>query len=140
MTRLQFQEEHYQTMLAHISRCLPEEACGLLVGEHEIVKEVYPITNRLHSATRFEMEPKEQLEAFKHIDNSHLELVGIFHSHPDGPVHPSETDIRSYAYPDVAYLIWSKLGGIWRVSGFTINADSYIGIDLFFPGFSNPNI
>lgn len=136
--RLEFQAGHWDAMLAHVARCSPEEACGLLAGTGETVKAIFRVTNRVHSLTRFEMDPKEQLKIFNLLEESHQELLGIYHSHPAGPPYPSETDISSFFYPGVAYIIWSCMGETWKVNGFAIEAGSYFQTLLDFPDMSNP--
>jgi proteasome lid subunit RPN8/RPN11 len=125
-------------MLAHVVYCSPEEACGLLAGAGETVRAIFPVTNRAHSPSRFEMDPKEQLKVFNLIEESQLTLLGIYHSHPTGPAYPSETDITSFLYPGVAYIIWSYIGETWNVQGFAIEAGSYIQILLDFYSSRNP--
>jgi proteasome lid subunit RPN8/RPN11 len=139
MKRLEFQTGQWDAMCAHVARSSPEEACGLLAGTGEIVKGIFPVTNRLHSLSRFEMDPKEQLAIFNLIEGSQLELAGIYHSHPRGPALPSNIDIGSFSYPGVAYLIWSYAEDIWTVQGFNIIEGSYSPILLDFPNKSNPN-
>jgi len=36
-----------------------------------------------------------------------LELIAIYHSHPDGPARPSATDVANAYYPDTVQLIIS---------------------------------
>jgi len=134
MLRLEFKTGQWDAMRAHVVRCFPEEACGLLAGNGEIIKVIFPVTNRLHSRSRFEMDPKVQLDIFNMIERSHLELLGIYHSHPMGPDYPSVTDIDSFLYPGVAYLIWSYQAETWKVQGFTIETGSYSQILLEFLG------
>jgi proteasome lid subunit RPN8/RPN11 len=113
-------------MLSHVIRCFPEEACGLLAGIQGLGKAVVPIVNTLHSPVGFQMDPLEQLNAFNWMEQAGLELLAIFHSHPAGPMVPSETDIIQFAYPGVIYLIWSpedvlKSGMIdWQIRAFDI--------------------
>lgn len=111
-------------MRAEVARCAPEEACGLLAGrwagETCQVAVVFPVTNLLHSATRYRLDPAEQLAVFDQIDSLGLELVGIYHSHPTGPDHPSPIDIAEAYYPEAVYLIWFVRGGEWTCSAFTI--------------------
>ena len=40
-----------------------------------------------------------------------LELLGIYHSHPNGKNEPSPRDIAWAYYPDAAYFIISPLAG-----------------------------
>jgi [CysO sulfur-carrier protein]-S-L-cysteine hydrolase len=92
-------------VIEHVLRQLPEEACGLLAGKKGLISKVIPIENQLHSKVRFQMEAKAQLEAFAYMDQLELDLIAIFHSHPDGPMRPSEIDIREHAYPDALCII-----------------------------------
>jgi proteasome lid subunit RPN8/RPN11 len=98
----------WQAVREEAVRWTPEEACGLLAGQPSgLVERAIPVTNRLHSPSRFEMEPQEQLRAFLEIEAAGLVLLAIYHSHPLGPSHPSPTDQAEFAYPGVAYLIWT---------------------------------
>jgi proteasome lid subunit RPN8/RPN11 len=104
-------------MLADARACDPFEACGLIAGRasglprggSEAVQ-VISVTNVLHSRVRFRMDPVQQLKAFNQIEEQGLELLAIYHSHPDGPATPSATDVSEAAYPGVVHLIWSKSG------------------------------
>jgi proteasome lid subunit RPN8/RPN11 len=55
------------------------------------------------------------------MENEDLELVGIYHSHPQGPPGPSEIDVREAYYPNVVHLIWSNTEGTWSCAGYSIN-------------------
>lgn len=92
-------------ILSDIFRHPDEEVCGLIGGCEGVAKEIFPVTNSLHSATHFRMEPKEQVNALLDIEQNEWELIAIYHSHPHGPNDPSETDKAQYAYPGVYYLI-----------------------------------
>jgi proteasome lid subunit RPN8/RPN11 len=107
-------------MRLDIEQHAPEEACGLLAGLENQVKMVLPITNELHSPVRYRMAAREQLEAFEKFDLAGLELIGIYHSHPNGPNRPSATDIAEAFYPEAFYLIWSAHYGVWKCRAFRI--------------------
>jgi len=111
-------------MLEHVARMNPEEACGLLAGTMSAnfyqVEQVIPTTNILRSPERYRIDPVEQLRAFERIEAAGLELVGIYHSHPQGPRHPSETDLAEAYYPEAVYLIWAGPCGAWECAGFCI--------------------
>lgn len=113
-------------MRADVSQRSAEEACGLLGGRIEgsayKTRLVIPATNILHSPTRYRIEPQEQLAAFLTFEAQGLELVGIYHSHPQGLAYPSPTDIAEAYYPEAIYLIWVRQGDDWSCSGFTIRA------------------
>ena len=54
-----------------------------------------------------------------------FELLAIYHSHPNGPDHPSPTDLAEHAYPETAALIWYPQAGVWRCRAFWINEAVY---------------
>lgn len=102
----------------------PEEACGLLIGRvngsHAFTVRTIPVTNSLHSSTRFRMDGREQVDAFNRMDEESLELVGIYHSHPQGPPGLSEIDVKEAYYPEVVHLIWSRKDGAWSCAAYSI--------------------
>jgi proteasome lid subunit RPN8/RPN11 len=61
----------------------------------------------LKSPVAFEMEPRQQLEAMLNVENSGLDLMAAFHSHPQGPSQPSTTDLVQAYYPDLPQIIVS---------------------------------
>jgi proteasome lid subunit RPN8/RPN11 len=95
-------------MLDHLQAEYPLEGCGLLAGREDgWVTAVYPIHNILQSPTNYEMDPRQQIQAILDIEANGWQMVAIFHSHPQGPEHPSPTDIALAFYPDAAHIIVS---------------------------------
>lgn len=134
--QLQLRRVHLEEMRVHIESSLPNEACGLLAGARHTVQMVLPIANEALSPTRFRMGAKDQLRAFRSIEEAGLELVGIFHSHPaevgdraDMVPGPSATDIREAAYP-VVQVIWFKEQGLWSTKGFWIEGGHVSAVPL----------
>jgi [CysO sulfur-carrier protein]-S-L-cysteine hydrolase len=85
---------------------LPNECVGFLAGISSWqVSAVFPLVNVAGDATSFyAAEPSGVIRALKAIKNQHLELVGIYHSHPHHEAVPSRTDLEKAAW-DVPYLI-----------------------------------
>jgi proteasome lid subunit RPN8/RPN11 len=108
-------------MQRHVTRRAPLEACGLLAGKDGRVELVIGVHNAARSPTRYLMSPTGQYRAFLKIEGLGLELLGIYHSHPKGPDHPSPTDIQEAMYP-VVQVIWSAVDGKWQAAGFWIEA------------------
>ena len=65
------------------------------------------IENTDHSSTTYNMDPKEQMRAFKRLAQDKLDLLGIYHSHVASQASPSQTDRAQAFYPEVSYLIVS---------------------------------
>jgi [CysO sulfur-carrier protein]-S-L-cysteine hydrolase len=121
---------HHRQIVQHLEACLPEEGCGMVGGRMNTSEVILPVRNELHSPVRFRMDAIEQLEKMILIEDSNLELLAIFHSHPAGPEFPSETDIAEFAYPGTITLIYSKESGRWKARGFQIEDQSYREIKL----------
>jgi len=123
-TAIEIPQTGYCAMQDAVQSAAPEEACGLLAGGFGAstyrVRLVIPTTNILHSAVRYRIAPQEQLNAFERIEAAGLELVGIYHSHPNGPAHPSATDLAEAYYPDAVYLIWSAENESWECAAFLL--------------------
>jgi [CysO sulfur-carrier protein]-S-L-cysteine hydrolase len=96
-----------QEILQHCLAERPNEACGLLGGRGDRVEKVYPARNKEQSPVRYEVDPADLIRIFRELDDSDLELVGIFHSHVFTEAYPSQTDIRLAYYPDAIYLLVS---------------------------------
>jgi len=133
---LELSQQHWQTMLEHILRNLPEEACGFVAGSQlpdELgwaSQAVLPVTNILHSPFRYRLEPHEHLAAFERMESEGWEMAAIFHSHPTGPDHPSLTDILESYYPETIYLIWSRSSDEWTCRAFMIQEKAYHETEL----------
>ncbi len=90
----------------------PLETCGLLLGvqtAHRVI--VHKVrqarnlnTERAHD--RFELDPRDMLAAEMDARKTGTEIIGIWHSHPDHPAEPSETD-RQAAWEGWSYIILS---------------------------------
>ena len=95
-------------ILTHLQNCYPQEGCGLVAGDEAGgVTAVYPINNALQSATAYKMVPQQQLRAMLDLEANGWQLLAIYHSHPQGPEHPSVTDIKQATYPEALTLIVS---------------------------------
>jgi proteasome lid subunit RPN8/RPN11 len=121
----------WQAMRRHVSRCAPLEACGLLCGNKERVERSQGIPNAEKSPVRYRMEARAQWHAFQRIEADRLELIGIYHSHPNGPDQLSPTDVAEAMY-SVAQIIWFRENGKWRARGYSIESGSPVEIPLEF--------
>ncbi len=107
MTTLILTRALLDEMLSHVIGLWPEEACGLVGGRDGRAARLYPVENVRHSPVLFEMEPVQQIKALLAMEAEGLDLVAIYHSHPDGPARPSMTDVANAYYPDAVQLIIS---------------------------------
>lgn len=94
-----------EAMLVHAENCHPEESCGLLASEGDVLRMAYPLTNTLRSSTNYTIEPREHIKAIRHAESRGWEISGVFHSHPHSRAYPSPTDIRLAPDPDWLYVV-----------------------------------
>ncbi len=131
MDTLRLPPELVEMMTRHASACLPEEACGLLGGRNGTARLVIRVENALHSARAYRMDAVQQWMAFRALDEQGLDLLAIFHSHPQGPAEPSPTDVEQFAYPGVATLILSPAGGgDWQARAFRLDGGNIVEMEL----------
>jgi len=107
----------------HVLACLPEEACGLLAGRDGRVTLAVPIENAAHSPVRYRMEPHAQVGELLSIEALGLDLLGIYHSHPNGPALPSSTDRAEVYDPETLALIWCSGSRGWSARAFALRGD-----------------
>ncbi|MHC4646524.1 MAG: M67 family metallopeptidase [Planctomycetota bacterium] len=107
MTELEIPTHIFERMLASASAHAPVEVCGILAGSNGKVEKLYEMNNIDNSNDHFMMEPEEQFAVVKDIRSAGLEMLGIYHSHPDTPARPSAEDIRLALTPNVTYVIVS---------------------------------
>ena len=95
----------------HSDEDKPNESCAILFGtvenEKSIVKEIFLTENVEGSSVNFTISNEQLLEAYKKAEEKKLDIVGIFHSHPDSEPHPSLTDEKYMKINPVIWLIHS---------------------------------
>ncbi|MBA4373669.1 MAG: hypothetical protein C0402_12520 [Thermodesulfovibrio sp.] len=104
---LHIPEALYDRMLAHCRKSYPDEACGLLAGKGDRAFDIFEMTNTEPSPVSYFMDPKEQFHALKVMREKGLQLVAIFHSHPQSPAYPSPKDVSLAFYEEAVYIIVS---------------------------------
>lgn len=113
---------------AHGAAAYPEEGAGLLLGhiqdERREVVSIWGLPNAREDGARhnrYLITPQDMLRGEQEAERQALDVIGIFHSHPDHPSRPSEFD-REWALPWYSYIITRIDHGVaaescsWRLS------------------------
>ena len=110
----------------------PDETCGLLLGvrtgDAVEVRELVQARNlnRERARDRYELDPDDFLAADALARRQGIEIVGIWHSHPDHPARPSATD-RDGAWGGWSYVIVSVgAEGIQELRSWRLNGDQFL--------------
>jgi len=98
-------------LVTHAISEQPNESCAMLfgkkVGDNWNVKEVFLTQNIDDSQTNFTISPEELLKGYQIAEKNQLEVVGIFHSHPNSDAIPSNTDKKFMQNNPVPWIIFS---------------------------------
>jgi len=98
---IRIESEPWATMVEHARRTYPNECCGAMLGSlddgEKVVREALPLKNVFAGpqATRYELRPEDLLAADKAARARRMDLIGIYHSHPDCDAYFSQTDLRN---------------------------------------------
>jgi len=104
----------------------PFECCGFLfghVGDQIQIRQVQAVENDSaeNQKVHYTIPPTEFMKAERYAVEKNIQLIGVFHSHPDHSPRPSGRDLAD-ALPELSYLITSVYQGqaintrSWRLS------------------------
>ena len=138
--------EQIKSILHHAEETYPEECCGLLLGIHQsvdgadtnVVQDLYPTPNVWEESLvvgeqsdgsaqtrdrRYRIAPTAMLQAQQHARAQALDVIGIYHSHPNAPAIPSEWD-RAWAWTQYSYVIVALIDGVAKdLKSWCLNSD-----------------
>ena len=113
---IRIEPEPWAAMLAHARQVYPDECCGVMLGISEngakIVSAALPLENAFAGprAARYELRPEDLIAAEKAARGRNLDLIGIYHSHPDCDAYFSQTDLKN-SCPWYSFVVLSIRGG-----------------------------
>jgi len=98
---IRIESEPWASMVAHARKTYPNECCGAMIGstdgEQKIVRDAVALENSYDGsqAARYELRPEDLLAADRAARRRGLDLIGIYHSHPDCDAYFSKTDLQN---------------------------------------------
>ena len=109
----------------HAISSYPYEGCGILLGrienEDNVVTSILPVPNRWEDEeekrVRFLISDQDMLRAELTATEQDVDVIGVFHSHPDHPPIASPRDLAWAAWTGFSYLItevWERHPGLSR--------------------------
>jgi len=126
---IRIESEPWAAMVAHARASYPNECCGAMLGstdgETKLVRESIALQNAFEGAqaARYELRPEDLLAADKAARERHMDLIGIYHSHPDCDAYFSTTDLQN-SCPWYSFVVLSiKKGEFDHANSFLPNFD-----------------
>lgn len=106
-----------EAIVAAAEASYPDEACGLLVGRWSAagdcrLRRAVPSANLAPDpSAAFEIDPALRLDLQRRLRGGGQRVVGLYHSHPDGPARPSARDLARAWEPGLLWLVASVPAG-----------------------------
>ncbi len=104
-------ENQKSKLKEHAINSEPNESCALLFGKVKdgkaTVQEIFFTKNIDESQINFTISNEELLSGYKMAEEKNLDIVGIFHSHPNSQAVPSPTDRKFMHSNPVVWIIYS---------------------------------
>jgi proteasome lid subunit RPN8/RPN11 len=111
---LKLTKKIHEAIKKHGEASYPHEGCGLLLGTavghgHNVVTEIRPLANvwpvEAEKSVRFSIDPEAWRDVELEAMLADLDVIGVFHSHPDHPPVASPRDLAWASWPGYSYLI-----------------------------------
>jgi len=126
---IRIESEPWAAMVSHARQAYPNECCGAMLGaiqdDEKIVRIAMPLENAFAGpqATRYELRPEDLLAADRAARSRRMDLIGIYHSHPDCDAYFSQTDLRN-SCPWYSFVVLSvQKGEFHHAHSFLPNAE-----------------
>jgi proteasome lid subunit RPN8/RPN11 len=113
---IRVESEPWAAMVAHAREAYPNECCGAMLGAaddgRKVVRKALPLENAFEGvqATRYQLRPEDLLAADAAARRHGMDLIGIYHSHPDCDAYFSETDLKN-SCPWYSFVVLSIQNG-----------------------------
>lgn len=109
----------WKEMVNHAQAVFPNECCGAMLGTIDGATKTVTVALALDNVSsgpqraRYELRPEDLLRADREARERKLDLIGIYHSHPDCDAYFSETDLKN-SCPWYSFVILSIYGGVFN--------------------------
>ena len=91
----------------HAENEKPNESCAILFGKENTVSDIFLTKNIEESPVNFTISNEQLIQGYKIAEEKKVDVIGIFHSHPNSEAYPSNTDKKFMQSNPVAWVIYS---------------------------------
>lgn len=113
LKKITITDSQKQILLEHAEKEKPNESCAILFGsendENSTVKEIFLTKNIEESPVNFTISNEQLIEGYNLAEQKNMDVVAIFHSHPNSIAYPSETDKKFMHGNPVVWIIYSGI-------------------------------
>lgn len=118
MQKIIISESQKKILSRHADNEKPNESCAILFGtvddQKTIVKEIFLTKNIDESPVNFTISNEQLIKCYKTAEEKKMEVVGIFHSHPNSEAYPSNTDKKFMYSNPVVWVIYSGISNEFK--------------------------
>ncbi len=113
---IKIDRQAWEEMVAHAQATFPHECCGAMLGTVEGDQKVVTRARAMKNVSTtskndsYELDPKEQLVLEREARSAGLDVVGIYHSHPDCDAYFSQRDLAN-SCPWYSFVVLSVKAG-----------------------------
>jgi proteasome lid subunit RPN8/RPN11 len=122
---IDIEEQPWREMVAHAEATYPNECCGAMLGtidgENKKVVIAVALDNVGEGSQRdyYQVKPEDLARADREAREQKMDLIGIYHSHPDCDAYFSERDLKN-SCPWYSFVVMSIQKGRFH------HANSYL--------------
>ena len=114
MQKIKLSETDKKILSEHSENQKPNESCAILFGKNDQVLDLFLTENIEKSSVNFTISNEQLIEGYKIAEEKEMEVIGIFHSHPDSEAYPSNTDKKFMQSNPVVWIIYSGINKNFR--------------------------
>ena len=98
---IEIDAQSWREMVEHAEATYPNECCGAMLGSIDGDEKKVLVAMRLDNAAAgsqrayYELRPEDLLRADREARERKMDLIGIYHSHPDCDAYFSQTDLKN---------------------------------------------
>lgn len=111
-------KNHVDILIRHAKQNEPNESCAILFGKSNdgkfLTSDVFLTENAEPSPVNFTISNDDLIKAYKESEKKNLEVMAIFHSHPNSAAYPSSTDRQYMEVNPVPWVIYSNVNNEFR--------------------------
>ena len=122
MQKIILKQSDKKLLAQHSENQKPNEACAILFGKDNQVLDIFLTENIEESPVNFTISNEQLIEGYKIAEDKKMDVIGIFHSHPNSDAFPSNTDKKFMQSNPVVWIIYSGINKNFRA--FVLESDS----------------